>query len=221
MEGKRMSGVREIQKADRERRILKAAESQFRKFGYELTRIDNVALEAGLSVGTIYNYFDSKCDLLLTLVTKHDEFISREIDDLIKNPPNDLVRGVCGVFLAMTRHSLDHLGKENWRHLFGVSIAQRHTVLGERFAELNERLLRRIIRMLSVMQSIGFLAEGCDIPELGRILHRVETMLYIDLASNDDMSFSDYNTQLIDDIRFVLTPYIVRGGVSVTSAAAV
>ncbi len=106
-----MSGRREAQKADRERRILKAAEAQFREQGYELTRIENVAQEANISVGTVYNYFDSKCDILLALVTKHDDFLSGEIDELIRNPPPDLVAGVFGVLIALTRHTLEHLGK--------------------------------------------------------------------------------------------------------------
>ena len=203
-----MSGRREAQKADRERRILRAAEAQFREHGYELTRIENVAQEARISVGTVYNYFDSKCDVLLALVTKHDEFLSSEIDDLIQNPPPDLVAGVCGVFLAMTRHSLDQLGKENWRHLIGLSIAQRYTVLGEGYAQQNERLLQRIIRMLVAMRSSGFLAENCDVAELGRILHHVEAMLYLDLVSNDEMTFDDYEAQLSHDIEFILRPHI-------------
>ncbi len=202
------AGLRERQKADRERRILNAAEHRFREHGYEDTKIETIAREAGVSVGTVYNYFDNKSDLLLTLVTIHDEFIAGEIDELIKNPPGNLVDGVCGVFFAMTRHSLDHLGKENWRNLFGLSIAQRQTMLGRRFASFNARLLDRIVRMLNVLKAQGTLAADCDTEKLGGILFRVETMHYIELASNDAMAFADYKRVVLEDMRFALRPYV-------------
>ena len=147
-----MTGLRERKKADRERRIIEAAAEQFRTVGYEETKIENIARAAGVSVGTVYNYFENKSDLLLTLVTLHDRFVEREIEETIGNPPSNLVDGVCGVFFAMTSHSLSHLGKENWRNLFGLSIAQRQTILGQRFATFNDRLRTRVVRMLNVLQ---------------------------------------------------------------------
>lgn len=205
-----MTGLRERQKAEREQRILEAAEIQFRELGYEETKIGNIARAAGVSVGTVYNYFENKSDLLLTLVTIHDEFIANEIEELIRKPPSDLVDGVCGVFLAMTRHSLDHLGKENWRHLFGLSIVQRQTKLGRRFARFNERLLERLIRMLNALKQTGVLASDCDTEKLGGILYRVETMHYMELASSDGITFDDYRVKLVEDMRFLLNPYISR-----------
>ncbi|MEM7169550.1 MAG: TetR/AcrR family transcriptional regulator [Pseudomonadota bacterium] len=202
-----MSGLREKQKADRQRRILLAAEEEFRRYGYEDTKIDAIAIAAGVSVGTVYNYFENKSDLLLELVTLHDRFVEAEIRDLINNPAKSLIDGVSGVFFAMTRHSLDHLGKENWRNLFGLSIAHRQTTLGDRFARFNDHLLKRIIHMLDVMQQNALLRKDCDTQRLGGILFRVETMHYIELASNDALSYEDYKKNLLKDLDFILTPF--------------
>ncbi len=203
-----MSGLRETQKAQREQRILQAAERRFREQGYEQTRIEDVAREARISVGTVYNYFANKSDLLLTLVTIHDDFISQEIDDLIKAPPRDLLEGVCGFFCAMSRHSLEHLGRENWRQLYGIAIAQRQSVLGQRFSKLNRRLQERIVRLLTAMQAAGLLSPDCEISKLGGILYRVETMLYMELVASDEMSFEDYRARLLEELRFLLRPHM-------------
>lgn len=205
-----MSGLRESQKAQREQRILQAAERRFREQGYEQTRIEDVAREARISVGTVYNYFANKSDLLLTLVTIHDDFISQEIDDLIKAPPKDLLEGVCGFFCAMSRHSLEHLGRENWRHLYGIAITQRQSILGQRFAKLNTRLQERIVRLLTAMQAAGLLSSDCEIPKLGGVLYRVETMLYMELVASDEMSFEDYREGLLDELRFLLRPHVAQ-----------
>ena len=126
----------------------------------------------------------------------------------MKNPPNDLVDGVCGVFFTMTSHSLTRLGRENWRHLVGASIVQRHSVLGARFAALNQFLLERIIGMLETLQGNGLLSRECNTQQLGRILFRIEGMLYIDLVSSDAMSYAGYKSQLAEDVRFVLRPHL-------------
>lgn len=202
-----MTGLRERKKADRERRIIEAAAEQFRTVGYEETKIENIAREAGVSVGTVYNYFENKSDLLLTLVTLHDRFVEREIEETIGNPPPNLVDGVCGVFFAMTSHSLSHLGKENWRNLFGLSIAQRQTILGQRFATFNDRLRTRVVRMLNVLQEQGVLRDDCDTEMLGGVLFRIETMHYIELASSDRMTFESYQDAVRSDMEFILKPY--------------
>lgn len=204
-----MSGLRERKKADRERRIIEAAAEQFRTVGYEEAKMETIARAAEVSVGTVYNYFQNKSDLLLTLVTMHDRFVEREIEELIGNPPTNLVDGVCGIFFAMTSHSLNHLGKENWRQLFGLSIVQRQTVLGNRFATFNDRLRTRVIRMLNVLQEQAVLCADCDTEKLGGILFRIETMHYIELASSDRMTFEEYQAAVRSDMDFVLKPYAV------------
>src|SRR6185312_13342588 len=64
-----MSGLRERQRADRHRRILEAAASLFRQSGYEGAKMEAIAAEAEVSVGTIYNYYRNKGDILVAIVS--------------------------------------------------------------------------------------------------------------------------------------------------------
>jgi len=63
-----LAGLREEDKTLREQRIVTAAEHLFLKNGYVDTRIEDIAAEAEVSVGTIYNYFQNKTDMLLRIV---------------------------------------------------------------------------------------------------------------------------------------------------------
>ncbi len=54
--------------AETRRRLLEAAADEFSQHGYESANINNISLAAGLSKGTIYNYFSSKQALLLALI---------------------------------------------------------------------------------------------------------------------------------------------------------
>lgn len=202
-----MTGKREQQKADRCRRIIEAAEQLFRHQGYEDTKIEVIAREAGVSVGTVYNYFETKSDIVMTLVTRHAEFVDAEIEEIISRPTSKPGEDICGFFYAMTNHSLQHLGKENWRILYGLSIAQPQSQLGAKFAHFNGQLRSRVIDMLGSFLRRGLLMEHCDTHQLGSILFQIEAMHYIDLVSEDSLSFDDYRKRLHASVHFVIAPY--------------
>ncbi len=57
--------------------ILKAAEKVFARMGYFDAKMADIAQQTGVSVGTLYNYFDSKEDVVVSLAQRlHDEFFS-------------------------------------------------------------------------------------------------------------------------------------------------
>lgn len=55
-------------------RVIDSATKEFAKKGYHDTSIGSIADKAGISVGSIYKYFENKQDLFLTII---DESISR------------------------------------------------------------------------------------------------------------------------------------------------
>lgn len=65
--------------AERRETILAAAQRAFDKHGYAATTMDEVAAEAGLSKGSVYNYFKSK-ELLFSGI--HVAAVEGVVDDL-------------------------------------------------------------------------------------------------------------------------------------------
>ena len=53
---------------DKRRRIIEAAISEFSEKGFVVANINVIAKNAGISIGSMYNYFDSKESLFLTIV---------------------------------------------------------------------------------------------------------------------------------------------------------
>ncbi len=64
-----MPGKRESNKIERRERILSSAIQAFRENGYQATRMETVAEMSGLAIGTLYNYYRNKGDLLLAILT--------------------------------------------------------------------------------------------------------------------------------------------------------
>ncbi len=59
---------KELEKLQRKREILNAAKACFLEKGYQNTTLDEIAQRAEFGKGTIYNYFESKEELLLGLI---------------------------------------------------------------------------------------------------------------------------------------------------------
>jgi len=60
---------KELITSKRQEQILKAALVVFSRKGFGQATVADIAQEAGISVGTIYNYYKDKHDLLLSLIT--------------------------------------------------------------------------------------------------------------------------------------------------------
>lgn len=185
-----------------------AAEKTFRERGYTKTKMEAIAAAAAVSVGTLYNHFQNKSDLLLTLVSLHDHKIAEETEQLLIDPPEDAIAAITSVFFMAAKQSILRLGRENWRHLLGAFIIHRSSELGERYTALNQKLFDRVLAMLVVLKSSGKIDPNSDVQQLGAVLFKIESDNYLELVANDQMSYESYQALVKKEFNFVLDRYI-------------
>jgi TetR/AcrR family fatty acid metabolism transcriptional regulator len=69
--------------------LLEAAAEEFAREGYDKANINHIAEAAGFSIGTVYNYFSSKRDLMFAFINevtkKHIDFMIGQVE-LEKDP---------------------------------------------------------------------------------------------------------------------------------------
>jgi AcrR family transcriptional regulator len=70
-------GKRELSEIRKEQ-ILQAATMVFARLGFHEARMDDIVEEAGLSKGAVYWYFESKDEIITTIL---DRFFERELED--------------------------------------------------------------------------------------------------------------------------------------------
>ena len=99
-----MTGLRARQKADRHQRILQAAAELFRSSGYEGAKIEAIAALAEVSIGTIYNYYENKGDLLVAIVAMEVNEVLNAGRLVIENPPADVAKAETGEVEAHERY---------------------------------------------------------------------------------------------------------------------
>jgi AcrR family transcriptional regulator len=96
--------IREQLVKARRAQILAAAASVFAEKGFHRTTTREIAATAGIAEGTIYNYFDSKEDLLVGIMAQLAE---------LEILPEELLEGLQGdvrdFFVAIFQHRMDRI----------------------------------------------------------------------------------------------------------------
>jgi AcrR family transcriptional regulator len=126
-------GVRDLLIAARREQILEAAMRVFAQKGFRRATTREVAREAGVSEGTIYNYFEDKEALLLAILDVLNETEHRA-EDFREGLAEDF-----GQFMeAYLRHRMALIWQN--REVFRVVLSEMLVN-----AELRERYLRRVV----------------------------------------------------------------------------
>lgn len=150
-----MTGKREIQKADREKRIFKAACYLFATQGYEHSRMEQLARRAGLSVGTLYNYYNSKGEILLAVIRRELKELAPLADHILTHPPLDPAIGLSSMAEVWLDVSVRDRGL--WRNLWAAALS--HPAPYEAgFFEIDEVLTAKMARLIAQYQRRRLLA---------------------------------------------------------------
>ncbi|WP_370162189.1 TetR/AcrR family transcriptional regulator [Limimaricola soesokkakensis] len=182
-----MAGLRERQKADRQRRILEAAVAAFRE-SYRAARIEDLAAKAEVSVGTVYNYYPTKGDILMAVVTMEVEEVLAQGEALVAEPPAGAAQALGALIDGYYDHSLVYLTKEMWRHAMAISIEAAETPNGRHYAALDAKLCDQVTRLLDRLRARGEIAPALPVAELGRIVFNNLNQMFMEFARDEQMT---------------------------------
>jgi AcrR family transcriptional regulator len=152
-------------------KIIQAAIHLIQIRGYEKTSSNEIAAEAGVSVGSFYTYFTDKRQILLTI-------FDRLADDLFKNifdnigPEHLFDADVHGNIKRAIANALDNEGKRSGLQRAISEMVVKDTEFAERRKAIMQRSISKLQELISLAKKAGL---TCDIePETAAfIVHRV------------------------------------------------
>jgi AcrR family transcriptional regulator len=196
------TGRRERQKQDREQRILAAARSLFDRKGYAATSMEEVAARAGLAVGTLYNYFPSKDQLLFAISRTDTEHLLRVGERILADPPDDPVEAICALTEVMVQ-GITTGERRLWRELFVASIAAPDT-LGARLFALDLRLIAQVTAMIDWLKARGAVDASVESARAAGLFYGICLTWVIAFATRDDLTIETMRAEISESVRITI-----------------
>ncbi len=182
-------GLRARQKADRNARIIQAATALFRDSGFDAVRMETIAAVAEVSAGTVYNYFPTKGDLLVAIVSHEVEEVLEAGEATIKDPPPHVIAALSQLVHGYFDHSLNYLSKDMWRTAMAMTIQMPDTASSQHYVALDARLRGQVVALLAALQARGHLRAVLDPVAVGAVVfHNLDAMFRIFVTTDQPLA---------------------------------
>lgn len=191
-----MAGLRAKHKIDRNSRIVEAAAGLFRKQGYEGARIEDIAARAEVSVGTIYNYYRNKGDILVAIVSLEVHEVLAAGQRIIAKPPKNVEKAINALIAAYIGHSLVYLSKEMWRQAMATSTQQPESPFGKTYTALDRALADQTCALIEKLRTLGLVRGGIDGRGVGEMIFNNMNMMFIEFIKREDMAIKSLRASI-------------------------
>ncbi len=169
-----------IQQEKRDR-IYEAAINEFAVFGYMNANTNKIARNAGISVGSLFQYFDSKEDLFLTTV-KHCATLMKEALELIMDGDEDILVKVEKLLRTIQRHSRANI---NMIRLYNEMATQGNSkIIGEVVMDLESITAKLYADLIRKAQNVQEARIDCDPGMFAFLLDNLFMMLQFSYSCN-------------------------------------
>lgn len=206
-----MEGLRTRQKAKRHSLIFNAATQLFSEVGYEQASIEAIAERAEVSIGTIYNYYKNKGDILLSIVATEGQKML-DIGRTIIESPDDQPRAVLQKLMkSYVEHPLEFMSKESWRQAIALSILQPNSRFGQQYAETERFLRAQLADYFVAMSDNGQLKPMESPAALGEILFNTLSAMFQLFLVTDAMTIDELETILARQTSAILDMLVSDG----------
>ena len=198
-----MTGLRERKKQQTRDAIVAEAGRLFGEQGFQATTMEEIAQAAGVSAGTLYNYFGTKNTVLLAHIESRVADMTETGTALLATPPPDVVSAV----QALTRLYLDSfvsLERELLREVMAASFGSTSELLPE-LMRLDELLLHQLETLLVHFAEAGDLQAGVDVAEAAIALYSLFATQLIMYVSVEAMTATALRRAVASQIEIVFT----------------
>ena len=181
-----MTGLREKKKQQTRDAIVAEAGRLFGEQGFQATTMEEIADAAGVSAGTLYNYFGTKNTIVLAHIGAQVAEMVETGAAIVDDPPADVVVAV----QKLTRVHLDRfigIERELLREMLAASFGPSSKVLPE-LIRLDYLLLDQLSSLLRHFADSGELDPAVDSAEAAIAVYSLLATQLIMYISVEDMS---------------------------------
>lgn len=201
-----MLSKRELNKKERRQRILEIADELFSSKGYEKTSISNIAKKAGLGVGTVYNYFESKDDIF-TVVYGHKFGVDYEVD--VESIVVDQLSPLKPIYDYLERTEKILKKVPIWLFQELIRIGTKNKKLMKALMSFDFKMIEDLEKIIIKIKNQGYIKSQVKPSILAEMLYSVymyELLLYF---YNDEVEIQQAFQQGREKVQLLLESYVV------------
>lgn len=198
-----MSGLREKKKKQREDRIFNSALQLFNKKGFSQTTMKDIAEKAQLGVGTLYNYFPSKNDLLLEIMEKKIDQLEKESQNFADELAGTRKNGASAL-KEFINHYLNYffmLNKNIWNEAFSAFFSSSSYI--QRGMRMDMRVISDLKSFLDKLQKKGLIASDIETESASFIIYSTLAFQFIGFTMFPDMKKEQFYQNLYRQIDLI------------------
>ena len=179
--------LRQTNKANRKKHIVKNAARLFSSVGYDLTAIEMVAERSNVSPATIYNNFDDKIGLLLAVLIDESEDIQQISKRLIANRRANDISVIYRLIELYVDHPMEFMNKSCWRQALAASTASSNKKFTQEYQNVDNQLKTLLIDVMHALHQEQVFRTEADVQSLGELIWNNVNQMFTDFISDEVM----------------------------------
>lgn len=183
-----MAGLRERQKHRRRKNMLDAALKLFRERGYDHVKLEEVAEEADVSVGTVYTYFKTKNALLLAVIVDDFDRAFVMSSKVLENPIKDGDSAVADLSRCYFYDIDGDVSREMWRVAVAAFFRDPDSEFGRQYEKCLSKMQRQYVALIRRLQTENLLSDQIIPTEFASILYNNANMCFLEYLRDDKAS---------------------------------
>lgn len=199
-----MGGLREKKKRETRERIVDAARGLLFSKGYAGVIMEEIAGKAEIGVGTLYNYFASKAEIFVSIMSGE---LSTDENDLAQweyDLEQDAAQIVIDYLLKYYKN-IKLFGKRVWRELFAAMLGNTKpdNLLFKGILKIDIASMDKIERLLDSVKEKRILPASFRSRDAAHTIYSIiitQTILY---AYTEEITAEQYANGIEDQIRFL------------------
>lgn len=172
--------------------------------------MEAIAAAAEVSIGTIYNYYQNKGDLLVAIVSMEVNEVLAAGEKVITKPPRTPERAIENLIRNYIEHSLVYLSKEMWRHAMAISIQQPASPFGLAYSALDVALAQQTCNLIEKLQALGLVDEKADAKSFGELIFNNTNMMFTLFVKTESMTVDQLRLAIRRQLRPLVTGLVKR-----------
>ena len=196
--------LRQTNKANRKKHIVKNAARLFSSVGYDLTAIEMVAERSNVSPATIYNNFDDKIGLLLAVLIDESEDIQQISKRLIANRRANDISVIYRLIELYGDYPMEFMNKSCWRQALAASTASSNKKFTQEYQNVDNQLKNLLIDVMHLLHQEQVFRTEADVQSLGELIWNNVNQMFTDFISDEVMPLVELKNAMKRQIQAII-----------------